>query len=249
MKYNNIFYLVFVIALAASCYGINAESKTKKDAVQNKGFAVIELFTSEGCSSCPPADELITKILNEHKEDVYILSYHVDYWNRLGWKDEFSKAIFSERQKQYARSFALEGVYTPQIVVNGSEQFTGSERRLRLSLTKNRQAQSGLAVAIEKSNFSAVKLTYTNTGNKPVQLNIVLIQPEAYTDVRRGENSGRKLHHVNIVRELKTIETIAGSGSIDIELPKELANTPLQLLAFTQQKNDMKITGVMQVSL
>jgi len=90
--------------MTVSCYSLDAEKvKAEKEPLNNKGFAVVELFTSEGCSSCPPADQLVGKLLSENRPNVYILSYHVDYWDRLGWKDNFSDAAFSARQKQYAR--------------------------------------------------------------------------------------------------------------------------------------------------
>jgi hypothetical protein len=87
---------------------------------QMKGFAVVELFTSEGCSSCPPADDLVAKIQKENNDQpVYILAFHVDYWNNLGWKDSFSSSAFSKRQNQYADWLNLRSVYTPQVIVNG----------------------------------------------------------------------------------------------------------------------------------
>lgn len=91
-----------------------------------KSVAVVELFTSEGCSSCPPADALLTKVGSEGQRNVYVLSYHVDYWGRLGWKDAFSKREWTARQRAYVNRFNLESAYTPQAVVNGSEEFVGS---------------------------------------------------------------------------------------------------------------------------
>src|SRR5580692_6462080 len=93
-----------------------------------KGFAVVELFTSEGCSSCPPADQLVARVQQEDKDQpVYILAFHVDYWDRLGWKDAFSDTRFTQRQSRYASWLNLQSVYTPQIVVNGTKEFVGSQ--------------------------------------------------------------------------------------------------------------------------
>ncbi len=244
--------IFLIVLLAMSCYGINSKkvaAKKTKLAV-TKRFAVIELFTSEGCSSCPAADNLVSKVLNEHKQNVYILSYHVDYWDRLGWKDGFSNSAFSVRQKQYARILNLESIYTPQIIVNGSDEFVGSdERKLRSSISNNGEPASDFSVKSEGIHNSAVKITYSRTNSEPVLLNLALVQPEAFTEVKSGENGGRKLHHVNIVRELKTIETSTDTGSVEIPVLKELTNIPLQLIAFTQQKDNMMITSVRQVSL
>src|SRR5579859_6695441 len=107
-----------------------------------KGFAVVELFTSEGCSSCPAADALVATVQKEDKDlPVYILSFHVDYWDRLGWKDAFSDAAYSDRQREYARWLRLSSVYTPQVVVNGHQEFVGSDAvKLREAISNGLQA-------------------------------------------------------------------------------------------------------------
>src|SRR4051794_3258997 len=109
-----VIYGVLAVALTASCFGHerdrNADAKNTKP---QKAKALIELFTSEGCSSCPPADKLLSNV--KASGEAIVLSYHVDYWNYLGWKDSFSQAAFSDRQKQYAQQFSLESVYTPQM--------------------------------------------------------------------------------------------------------------------------------------
>src|SRR5471032_1935701 len=124
MKINKIAIpalLIIAVAFAVSAFKNNpATSKVPA----NNGFVLIELFTSEGCSSCPPADELVARIQKADKDKaVYILAYHVDYWNLLGWKDQFSNAANSQRQRQYASWLKLSEVYTPQIVVNGKKEF------------------------------------------------------------------------------------------------------------------------------
>jgi hypothetical protein len=240
---------IFVVLSAAILsFGFTAERRAHKEmAPEGKGFAVVELFTSEGCSSCPSADALVGRLLSENKQGVYILSYHVDYWNRLGWKDNFSQAAFSVRQKQYARYLSLDGVYTPQIVVNGTDQFVGSnETHLRSSLASNMNQPSDLIIEATKTNSASIHLSYKIAGGNARLLNIALVQPEATTDVKRGENGGRKLHHVNIVRQLKTIEATANTGSIDIEIPPELREIPFKVIGYTQKKNNFQISGVAQ---
>ena len=100
--------------------GINVPENT------TPGFAVIELFTSEGCSSCHSADAAVEKFLKENNQQVYVLAFHVDYWNKLGWKDIFSNAAYTARQNKYATVLGLESIYTPQIIVNGRYEFVGS---------------------------------------------------------------------------------------------------------------------------
>ncbi len=128
-----------IIILLVVVTGFTAAAFTPiKPTAVNKGFAVVELFTSEGCSSCPPADELVARIQKEYKDQpVYILAFHVDYWNRLGWRDVFSNAGYSARQSEYAKYLNLPQVYTPQIVVNGKKEFVGSEEGTLRDAIKN----------------------------------------------------------------------------------------------------------------
>ncbi|MEO6849831.1 MAG: DUF1223 domain-containing protein, partial [Mucilaginibacter sp.] len=141
----------FKIFITVTCFGLAAittqafigikNKKIVKTEVTSKGFAVVELFTSEGCSSCPPADAVVAKVQKESaNKPVYILAYHVDYWNRLGWKDVFSSPEYSARQNQYAHWLKLSSVYTPQVVVNGRTEFVGSEEgALRGAISTNLQ--------------------------------------------------------------------------------------------------------------
>jgi len=254
-KFAFSYFIIGILLVATSCFSFDSKKITEKNkreegkGEEGKGFTVIELFTSEGCSSCPSADKLISRIKSENKKDVYILSFHVDYWNRLGWKDVFSQPAFTERQQIYATHLSLQGVYTPQIVVNGTEEFVGSdEKRLRTSLKNNVNPSSDLIIEVSQINNSNIHLAYKNANSNSELLNIAFIQPEAITDVKRGENGGRRLHHVNIVREFKTIQ-ISGAGNLDIKVPAALHDLPFKIIAYTQQKNSFKVTGVAQASV
>src|ERR1700712_5296387 len=120
LKFMTLGWLALVTIALTSFINKKHTTTTSGD----KGFAVIELFTSEGCSSCPPADAVIAKVEKESADKpIYILAFHVDYWNRLGWKDVFSSAAYSARQNQYAQWLNLSSVYTPQVVVNGRTEF------------------------------------------------------------------------------------------------------------------------------
>ncbi len=246
--------IMLLLALTTAmivCYGFISKTKMtqQKENNKNKGFAVVELFTSEGCSSCPSADVAIAELLAKKNPNVYILSFHVDYWNRLGWKDQFSKHEYSERQQQYARYLSLDGVYTPQVIVNGTNQFVGSNQsQLNAAIKLGLQNQQGadFELTAQKKNNS-ISITYNIEGNDAVILNTALVQPQASTQVKSGENGGRTLNHVNIVRELKA--TIAkGAGELIIDIPKELSNTSFQLIAFTQSKKNFKVLGAEQVN-
>src|SRR5580692_11082645 len=124
MKENTALISILIFQILFSSY--KTQNNTYKYIPDREGFVLVELFTSEGCSSCPPADEAVGR-LKGWKKNVYVLSFHVDYWNYLGWKDVFSNAAYSTRQQNYGDLFHLNSIYTPQIVVNGKAQFIGSD--------------------------------------------------------------------------------------------------------------------------
>lgn len=249
MKKHTIVSLIFTliaISLIVINYSFNYKNNTlqKRSDRQNTGFAVVELFTSEGCSSCPSADKNVAKLLSRHMDNVYILSYHVDYWNRLGWKDPFSHAAFTARQSQYSRSFSLNSMYTPQVVVNGRSEFAGSnEVKLNAVVENsiNNGVSSGLQVETERKG-NMLTVHYDVSHPEPVLLNMAFVQPAATTSVKSGENGGKTLHHVNIVRALNIVE-VKGKGYLTLEIPKQITAIPLEFIAFTQSKQQLQILG------
>ncbi len=218
-------------------------------------FAVLELFTSEGCSSCPPADELVAKIQQENKnQPVYILAYHVDYWNRLGWKDVFSSPAFSARQKQYASWLNLDGVYTPQAIINGRKEFIASEAgTMRNALKQSLQtaAAGQLVLSDVKNSNNRIELNYqTDKIFGSAALVLAIVQKAATTQVKGGENGGRTLSHVQIVRQLQTV-ALGGktSGKAGIDLPEHLNMNGLELIAFVQNTKTGAITAAAKSAL
>src|SRR5689334_13667962 len=169
------------------------------------GFAVVELFTSEGCSSCPPADKLVASVEEQYEnKSVYILSYHVDYWDRLGWKDRFSNAAFTERQQHYAELLHLNSIYTPQIVVNGKDEFVGSNKAAldrALSASMKDSTKERLSIQVNTQLDSAhekINVAYQTTAPASASIVINLVEKSAQTSVKAGENEGRQLTHVQI---------------------------------------------------
>lgn len=241
--------LSILIAVAISATILSFVS-VKENKMDDKGFAVVELFTSEGCSSCPPADAAIARLVAKNLMNVYVLSYHVDYWNRLGWKDEFSDHKYSERQEQYSRRLSLEGVYTPQIIVNGNIQFVGSdENALNNAITKSKASgtPSNLHIKAEMKN-SVVLVKYSATDNESQLLNVAVVLPDADTKVKRGENGGKILHHVNIVSAFKVLD-IKSDGEVSVKVPVTLTGKKLKVIAFTQSRHSLKVTGADEVDL
>jgi hypothetical protein len=204
----------------------------------DKGFAVVELFTSEGCSSCPPADNLMASIENEiGKKAIYILAYHVDYWDRLGWRDNFSQAAFTKRQKVYAELLHLNSVYTPQVVVNGRKEFIGSSKKALQDAIESSLLDSSAVTLDVKSTISNDKLNIEyETNGSAGKVNFVgnLIQKSAQTEVKSGENAGRKLTHVQIVRKQVIESARSHKGEISIALPPDYHDHQWELICFLQ---------------
>jgi hypothetical protein len=234
--------------LLSSAFACADSSSQKNIAASNagNGFAVVELFTSEGCSSCPPADNAVAKLLKEYNS-VYVLGYHVDYWDNLGWKDTFSSADYTRRQKNYAR-ILKSGIYTPQVIVNGEAQFVGSdENKLHTAINKDlkESPQQDLSITATQ-NDNTIKVSYQT--NSSHNLNIALVQLNAETKVQRGENHGATLHHVNIVRNFQTIALKNTTGNVSLNLPAGLSAKDCAVIAFTQDAN-MRVTSAAKTNI
>ncbi len=218
---------------------------------ENKPFAIVQLFTSQGCSSCPSADLLLEKVEKEYEgKNVFVLSYHVDYWNRLGWKDVFSKKEFSDLQYSYSSKFGGSSVYTPQAIVNGDVHFVGSsEAKMDASLSKylKMDSENVLMLSDVKKLDNQIEFNYKVEGNVTGKsLKIALAIKKKETKVKRGENSGRMLSSVNIVVEQIEISLNKTSGSGIIKIPELVENgDSLTLIGFTQSQN-FDITAAVQ---
>jgi len=199
------------------------------DSLSSKPFVLIELFTSEGCSSCPSADRNLEKITAQAKasgQNIYTLSYHVDYWDYLGWKDPYATEQFSDRQRSYARQFKSSRIYTPQMVVNGKTEFVGSNQKASQQAIKQAlvsQTTSAIAVTSSiKNKTVGVHWKVEGLGQQD-QVQVALIQNKGQQKVRRGENARRTLTHVNIVRAHKTISNPGAEGQLEFSLPSGLS--------------------------
>ncbi len=249
MRSSKIFTLAALLTIAAigATAFINARLLKKVNS-DNKGFAIIELFTSEGCSSCPPADELVAKIQKEDKDKpVYILAFHVDYWNRGGWKDVFSSSDYSKRQSDYAGYLHLQSVYTPQIVVNGKTEFVGSEEgtlrnAIKSNLQKPSTAQLSLNISAVEKGLAGIKYNTDGTDKNTV-LQIAVLQKNAQTKVERGENAGHTLSHVQIVRKLQRVVLNGNTGSVNISLPQGFDSRGWEIIGFLQNISTGAVTA------
>ncbi|HTS30829.1 MAG TPA: DUF1223 domain-containing protein [Bryobacteraceae bacterium] len=206
---------------------------------------LVELFTSEGCSSCPPADALLEKLDRSQPipgAQIVVLSEHVDYWNHIGWADPYSSPAFSARQEQYARRFRTQGPYTPQMVVDGRSEFVGSDTRAAEAAIRAAIKQPKLEIRILESEAAPgieVSPLPAGTGHKAAVF--AAIAADAGTqDVSRGENKGRRLHHVAILKELKQIGTVDDRTGLKTNLRVE---SGMRLIVFVQEFGDGPVWG------
>lgn len=219
----------------------------------SKGVAVLELYTSEGCSSCPAADDILRGVVGQ--ENVFPLAFHVTYWNRLGWKDSFSQKIFDERQNNYSAVFQNDRVYTPQLIVNGVEEFVGSRKN---------QVENALKKALATPSRVQIELTKTVKGNLIVinyklsgeteksQLNFAVVESNFSTQVKRGENEGRTLKHDNVVRDFDTLDIINSKNTEGVLEVQPLKNWQLKncsAIVFSQDKKTGQVLGAAKIGL
>ena len=253
MKYLPAYILLTILAatLLTGCL-LNANTEDSQTAAPDvNGFAVVELFTSEGCSSCPPADRVLSDLIEDYSHDgkaVFALSFHVDYWNYLGWKDPFSDAKYSQRQRAYGKALGRPRVYTPQMIVNGRSEFVGSNRGKAVLEVGKALGRSGsvdlkLEIAVQKDNQLVV--SYHVEGEAENMLvHLALVESGLIREVSRGENRGRTLSHDNVVRAFNSTELdMLKKGKLPLTIPADVNLHRAQLIGFLQSKEDMHIRG------
>lgn len=206
--------------------------------------AVLELFTSQGCSSCPPADALLNKTIKESRNPKIIgLSFHVSYWNYLGWNDPYSNEAYTQRQSWYNQSFKA-GVYTPQVVVNGTDEYVGGNKAA--SETKIKEALAKPATVAIDLSLTDGKLVYRLAGQYAnTILNVAVVQNEASNFVKRGENGGRQLTHNNVVLSLDTRKNKLATGEVSLQLPSAAS----KVIVFAQNEKDGNVVGASQIEI
>lgn len=192
------------IALLSACAIGLSSGALAGGAGPEKPKAVIELFTSQGCSSCPPADAVLGRIVAEG--DVIALSYHVDYWNYLGWKDTLSSKEATERQYGYARTLGRQSVYTPQVVIDGSTHVVGSDHAaIRAKVKALAASGEGLRVPVSARQTDGKVTISIGAGTDKADIVLVYFDRSNTVEIKRGENSGRKITYWHTVRDVQTV--------------------------------------------
>lgn len=213
---------------------------------------VLELFTSQGCSSCPSADLLLQKVKQKYADDVFALSYHVDYWNYIGWKDPFSKAEYAAKQREYNIKFRNRSNYTPQLVVNGKEHFVGSSSSKmydRIQTYQGKKSKNAIRLSGVGVDTKKVSFTYDVQGSlQNKMLRTLLVIDERSTPVRRGENKNRTLQNSNIVVAEKSFLLEASSGAMKIAIPDTVSDADQLNLIVLVENTDYDITAAAKQS-
>jgi len=215
------------------------------------GVVVVELFTSEGCSSCPPADALVGKLLKEGRERIYLLAFHVDYWDTPQWRDAFSDPRFSRRQEGYAKISGSRDVYTPQMIVNGSKGFVGSDEevaRREIAAALKHKPEVSVAVSAKAADRQVTVDCTTDSSGVGKFLNVALVQRGIQRKIGGGENSGRSLSRENVVREFQSAKTTGLMTSVRLTLPVGAAAEKCSVIAYVQD-DAMHVLGANAVDL
>jgi hypothetical protein len=251
-----------------------AQASSVKASESNPGAArvrvpvVVELFTSEGCSSCPPADALLARMDEKQPvegAEVIPLAMHVDYWNYLGWSDPFSAHEFSERQGEYAAAYKKDGVYTPQMIVDGVKEFPGGNERAAVEsvaaaahekkaevtiarLPRRDEGDDVVGLSVELDKFPK------QTEGDPVYVLLAVTESGLSSDVARGENSGRRLTHVGVVRvldQLGILPEAVGPFKVEtgIRIKKDWRRENLRAVVFAQERGTRRMLAAASFKL
>lgn len=232
-----------------------SDAVEKSPASANRRTVLVELFTSEGCSTCPPADKLLADLEREQSNpnaEVVALSLHVDYWDSPGWRDPYSQLAFSRRQDIYSARFRGEN-YTPQMIVDGREAFVGSDAaRAQRAIAEAVKMPKANVELVRTENKLKIKIEDAPAHENANVFLAVVEENLAPSTVRGGENSGRRLAHASVVRQLKSLGTLAAAQKdaeieADVQLQPEWKKRNVKLVVFLQENQTRKIFGTAEI--
>jgi hypothetical protein len=247
--------IAITLALFLTAARLVAQELPPVAAPDKPKIVLVELFTSEGCSSCPPADVLLRQVNGMQTPSGQLIvgiSEHVTYWNSLGWADPFSSPVYTDRQNAYGASFGLDSVYTPQMVVNGRQQFNGSDRnQLDRALRAEQDQPQPFVIHILDTSLSGNSLTvkFSATGDnafRGADIVAVLADDADQSSVLRGENSGRSLRHVSVARSITRVAKFQSTSeqTVQLQLPASFAGkSGHHLILFAQTRGNGRVLG------
>jgi hypothetical protein len=256
MKLPSMARFCFALAVLLPAAFYVSASIGKADDSTPKKAVIVELFTSEGCSSCPPADELLTHLrqdLAAKNVQVIPLGFHVDYWNSQGWKDRFSSADFTRRQELYARSLnSKNGPYTPQMVIDGTAEVLGNSGQVEQLITQEAGKPGVAEVTLSPEGADhlsvAVKAPASSKGN----VILAITEDNLSTQVGAGENNGHTLRHAAVVREFRQLGQLHDGNftkDVPVKLKSDWKRADLRAVVFVQENPIGRIEGAASVAL
>jgi hypothetical protein len=251
-------------AVAAALFGvfISLPTFTGAQTTQtNRTPVLVELFTSEGCSSCPPADALLAKLDQTQPingAEIIVLGEHVDYWDNLGWHDRFSSHQYTERQSDYSGRLRLDSSYTPQMIVDGTDQFVGNDAAHAVRSIQHAAQTPKIKLVLSKPVVDAQKVSASVSSDdaaatKKADLYAALVDPKDTTEVRGGENGGRRLQHAGVVRSLQRVGKLkdlgAGPVSFSLNAPGDAKPGEMRVVVFAQESGQGAVLGAVSAGI
>lgn len=256
VKYAGLRRFLLFVAIAAPLFLVTVSRLGAQAPASAHKAVVVELFTSEGCSSCPPADALLARLRQQKLADgleIIPLGLHVDYWNFQGWTDRFSDAAYTRRQQKYAQKFRIEGPYTPQMVVDGAQEFVGNDATLaRQAITQAALRPSLADVQISSVAADKIAVRIKAEDSAPGDVLLAITEDNLASKVHAGENDGRELRHAAVVRDLQLLGRLR-DGTFEAGLPlkiqKDWKRQDLRVVVFVQEPQSGRIKGAAAIAL
>lgn len=246
---------VFLTVLFFSLFVLNANSQAS--AQNPKSKILVELYTAEGCPTCPAADRTLASLQKEQPDpnaEIITLAFHVDYWNGMGWTDRFASPLFSQRQEFYTRRFKIGSSYTPQMIVDGSYEFVGSNAGKAKQFIAEASKSAKAKIELEKSG-ETIKVNITDVPkHSDSTIYLAIAEDNLSSDVKRGVNTTFKLEHISVVRELGLLGNLPNTTSDfktekHLQLQDDWKKENLKLIVFIQEKQSRKVIGVTSLPL
>lgn len=219
---------------------------------------VVEVFTSQGCSSCPAADDAISILYQQAQAadvDMYVLAWHVDYWDYLGWKDPYASSFSTKRQRDYARGMSRTTVYTPQVLVNGHAEVDNPYQSGSVIDALRTAAKGNAAISIDvrpqTPEVASVAINYTRASSLPrgaYDIGMMIVEDGIVTRPTRGENTGRRLRNNHVVRA-SVFKRLRGSGELTLDIPSDIVRAQSEAIVIAQHRQTRKIVFAQSVGL
>lgn len=250
-----------LIATLSGVFAVAPAISSAQTAQKNRMPVLVELFTSEGCSSCPPADALLAKLDQSQPvagAEIIVLGEHVDYWDNLGWHDRFSSHQYTDRQSQYSARLNVDGVYTPQMIVDGTDQFVGNDAPHAVRAIQHAEQTPKLTLTVSQPLVDGRKVSASvslpsSTAQTKGELYAALVDPTDSTEVRGGENGGRHLQHAGVVRTLQRVGSMKdlanGPVSFSLNAPADAKPAEMRVVVFAQQSGQGAVLGAVSSSI